>query len=406
MDSSQQVFKIWQWNCNSFTKKKSSLAQLLRSCKQKPHVIHLQECGDNESLRSLTFPGYRVTRPTLCPDFKQARGIATLVRKDLSFVERTTPAYKQGLESQLVEIIPGRATKSNIFLLNVYSPPRDRLRNFNSLFLAATKQAKDKPLIIAGDFNAHNKAWGYSKNDGKGNKLAECAEILGLKLITDPRFPTRKGNSAQRDTTPDLAFLRNVEGSWDNLQEDLGSDHFITEINVSITQPPPKIYKYIDWDVFRDIRTKEERPRETFEDLISNLKEAVHKATKEISTELELAVPAMDSRLAHLLEAKNALSERWKRQKMNRRLRTKISELNKEIETHAKKLAAQQWDEVCNEADGKMRKGSKWSLLKHLLTDGNKPSKSSARLEIERLVHMNTKDGGDPQTFADKLADI
>ncbi|XP_037505644.1 uncharacterized protein LOC119381968 [Rhipicephalus sanguineus] len=285
-------------------------------------------------------------------------------------------------------------------------PPRDRLRNFNNLFLAATKQAKDKPLIIAGDFNAHNKAWGYSKNDGKGNKLAECAEILGLKLITDPRFPTRKGNSAQRDTTPDLAFLRNVEGSWDNLQKDLGSDHFITEINVSITQPPPRIYRYIDWDVFRDIRTKEERPRETFEDLISNLKEAVQKATKEISTELELAVPAMDSRLAHLLEAKNALRERWKRQKMNRRLRTKISELNKEIESHAKKLAALQWDEVCNEADGKMRKGSKWSLLKHLLTDGNKPSKSSARLEIERLVHMNTKHGGDPQAFADKLADI
>ncbi|KAL1478335.1 hypothetical protein MTO96_035092 [Rhipicephalus appendiculatus] len=93
----------------------------------------------------------------------------------------------------------------------------------------------------------------------------------------------------------------------------------------------------------------------------------------------------MDSRLAHLLEAKNALSEQWKKQKLNRRLRAKISQLNKDIEQNAKKLAAQQWDEVCNEADGKMRKGSKWALLKaSLFTDSTKPSKSSARLEIEK----------------------
>ncbi|KAL1439582.1 hypothetical protein MTO96_010111 [Rhipicephalus appendiculatus] len=96
--------------------------------------------------------------------------------------------------------------------------------------------------------------------------------------------------------------------------------------------------------MFRQIRNKEDRPRETFDDLVSNLKEAVSKATKEISAELE--VPAMNSRLAHLLEAKNALSERWKKQKLNRRLRAKISQLNKYIEQHAKKLAAQQWDEV------------------------------------------------------------
>ncbi|KAH7963749.1 hypothetical protein HPB52_022713 [Rhipicephalus sanguineus] len=215
-----------------------------------------------------------------------------------------------------------------------------------------------------------------------------------------------KGNSAQKDTTRDFAFLRYIEWSWNNLQEDLGSDHFITEISVSITQHPPRIYAHMNWLVFRDIRTKEERPREIFEDIISSIKAAVHKATKEIETSAELAVPAIDPTLLHSLEAINTLSGRWKKPKLSRRLRTKISELNKEIETHAKKLAAQQWDEVCKEADGTMRKGSKWSLLKNQLTDSNKPSKSSARLEIGRLMHMHTNDGDDPYTFADKLADI
>ncbi|KAH8009894.1 hypothetical protein HPB51_021692 [Rhipicephalus microplus] len=114
----------------------------------------------------------------------------------------------------------------------------------------------------------------------------------------------------------------------------------------------------------------------------------------------------MDSMLAHLLEAKNALRDRWKKQKLNRRLRVKISQLNKDIEQHTKKLAAHQWEEVCNEADGKMCKGSKWALLKNLFTDSTKSSKSSARLEIEKLVYMNTLEGRDLQTFADKSVGI
>ncbi|KAH7948546.1 hypothetical protein HPB51_028524 [Rhipicephalus microplus] len=107
--------------------------------------------GVTESPRNLTFQAYSVTKPTLCPDFQRASGIATLVRKDITFVEKTTLAYKQGLESQLVEIIAGRDIKANIFILSVYSLPRDRLRNFNSLFLVAKTQAKNKPLMIAGD---------------------------------------------------------------------------------------------------------------------------------------------------------------------------------------------------------------------------------------------------------------
>lgn len=304
MDNAPQVFKIWQWNCNSFNKKKANLTQLVRSCKEKPHVIILQECGAEKNIRNMSFSGYRVSRPTLDPDFKQARGIATLIRKDVSFMERGTPTYKKGLESLLTEIIPSRALNAHLYILNVYSSPTDRLRNFTKLLTSAASQAKNRPLIVAGDFNAHNNVWGYATNDRKGINLAECADTLGMKLITDSRFPTRSGNSVQRDTTPDLTFLGNAEGSWDNLQEDLGSDHFILEINVRITPAPPKTYKYVDWDLFRSLRGSEDRQGETFEELLENLKSTVANATKEISLDLE--VPAMDSRLAHLLEAKNA----------------------------------------------------------------------------------------------------
>ncbi|KAH8023346.1 hypothetical protein HPB51_012160 [Rhipicephalus microplus] len=63
----------------------------------------------------------------------------------------------------------------------------------------------------------------------------------------------------------------------------------------------------------------------------------------------------MDSHLAHLLEAKLSLLIRWKGQRLNLRLRKKISDFNKTIEEHCRTLAKQQWDEVYNSVDGQMR---------------------------------------------------
>ncbi|KAH6941975.1 hypothetical protein HPB50_026069 [Hyalomma asiaticum] len=166
------------------------------------------------------------------------------------------------------------------------------------------------PLVIAGDLNAPNTEWGHSYNTAKGTRLANLAAELGLTLITDPRFPTRRGDSVQRDTTPDLTYLKNTDGSWDNLTEDLGSDHYILEIVTEAKLPPTNKHRFVDWDLFRRIRKEEANSEESYAELIPHLQLAVEKATKEIETQIE--VPKMDSRLAHMLEAKNALLGRWR----------------------------------------------------------------------------------------------
>lgn len=110
----------------------------------------------------------------------------------------------------------------------------------------------------------------------------------------------------------------------------------------------------------------------------------------------------MDSRLAHFLEAKNALQAQWKTQKLNRCLREKISELNRQIDEHSETLARQQWDEVCDAVDVQMRSVAKWNLLKHLL--GDKQSKTNQQLTIDRLIH-NLKNSGLTEThIIDELA--
>lgn len=111
----------------------------------------------------------------------------------------------------------------------------------------------------------------------------------------------------------------------------------------------------------------------------------------------------MDARLAHLLEAKNSITARWKTQRLNRRLRKKIAALNREIEAHSIELSKQQWNEVCASVDGQMRAGGKWNLLKKLLHD--RQSKGYQRLAIDRILHKEKEQGKTESELLKELAE-
>lgn len=78
-------------------------------------------------------------------------------------------------------------------------------------------------------------------------------------------------------------------------------------------------------------------------------------STKKVETDLD--VERMGSRLVHLIEAKNVLLRQCKDERLNRRLRKKISELNKVIDDQCKALCQQQWAELCESIDGQVRNG-------------------------------------------------
>lgn len=214
------------------------------------------------------------------------------------------------------------------------------------------------------------------------------------------RDTTRLGNSVSRDTMPDLCFTKNASARWSNLQENLGSDHYIIEITLKIQRPPPKHYNFIDWDLFREIRGKDETVYDSLSDLFVRIRKDIEKATKIITTDRE--VPSMDARLAHLLEAKRSLLERWKAQRLNRRLRKKVSEINKLTEEHCNELNKQQWRDACLAADDTMRRGGKWTLLRHLLDDGQ--DKGNQRLVVNRLINKARTEGTSESVLLPTLA--
>lgn len=353
----------------------------------------LQETG----METITLPGYRAVSSLA----ENGLGIATLIAKKCAFQELDLCLGNTKLEASLVEIIPNSWLKNSVYVINVYCSPRDNRQTFYSLTTKASSKARETPLVMAGDFNAPHEAWGYVRSIPKGCRLLQAVTDSSLELITDPHYPTRMGNSISRDTTPDLAFVKNAPGvEWHNLQENLGSDHYIVEISLPVSAAPQRAFKIVDWDAFRKRRKDDHEEYDTFADLVAKLKKDVAAVTKTVETDLKL--DRMDARLAHLVEAKNSLTARWKTQKLNRNLRRRIAALNREIESHCKELGQQQWNEVCASVDGQMRAGGKWNLLKQLLDDTQ--SKRNHTLAIDRLVHKVTSEGASTNEVMDEVA--
>ncbi|KAH7986690.1 hypothetical protein HPB49_025861 [Dermacentor silvarum] len=93
----------------------------------------------------------------------------------------------------------------------------------------------------------------------------------------------------------------------------------------------------IHWDVFREIRAQRAPTVETdFESWCKGIRDDATATTEQFVTHFD--IDTMDSRLAHLLEAKQTLLTSWKGHKHNRRIRKNVSGVNMEIEVHCKNL--------------------------------------------------------------------
>lgn len=416
----QHHLHIWQWNANGIKQKIALLQQYVQQSTRRPDVILLQETHSETPPR---LPGYR---PFAKPPSARAvgkgvgQGVCTLVKKNLTVIDHELLPYGP-IEHSTVEIVMGKKERrESIFIINVYSNPRHCQQKFHTLVHKTQQLAGSNVTLLCGDFNARHTAWGYSHTTAKGHSLYDETIDAGYQLLNDPNAPTRNGTSTQSDTSPDLAFVnmdlarRGV--TWNNTGETLGSDHYILEIKLPITEDTQKsqLQQITDWQNYR--KKLDINVTETIEDIeawTNMLNATTKEATQTVEAEPETAV--LDSRLAHLLEARNSLRKRWKRQRHNKKIRKRIAQLSKEIEKHSAVLCRQQWHAVCQEADGQLHKSKTWHLLRHLLND--QTTKGSQHYTLNRTIHKAIKALGEaevkrrldakylPVTPTDKLPD-
>ncbi|XP_049523946.1 uncharacterized protein LOC125945731 [Dermacentor silvarum] len=376
---------IWQWNCRGYHHKQPVLRQHLRTSSREPDVLILQETHETP----ITLPGYQPFIAANAP-----HGVSTLVRHRITAIEHDL--HDRRTEHLFIELIPHKKRTDGIFILNIYNAPSLRHSRFLALFKKALNAAGSSPLVIGGDFNLLHTGWGYKHCSAAGRNLWQDSHDLGFTLITDPTFPTRLGTSTARDTTPDLTFSKNVvNAQWRNTEYDLGSDHSIIEItlpHLTAVSTRTREFTWVDWDAFRKHRTAEttDTPITDIESWSRDLLSDTQLATRTIKT--DAPTERMDSRLAHLIEAKTAILSRWKGQRLNKRLRKKVALLNENIKEHCRVLNQQQWAELCNSLDGQLHHSRSWKILKHLLD--NTSTRSQQQDRLTKLLFTETKTRG------------
>ncbi|XP_077534660.1 uncharacterized protein LOC144146594 [Haemaphysalis longicornis] len=422
--ASNNKIRIWHWNSNGFRCRKAVLQQHIRSLEpaKRPDIIAIQETHLEETPK---LSGYRAHD---CPPSARtcgkgaAQGVCTLIRKGLAHVKHQ---QFQGNSSTALEMCVtelafigkgGRSrgrrqkTSTSLLLANIYSNPRHSGQKFKTLFNKvkhATTKAKremakmgDAAAIVCGDFNAQHLELGYTVTTAKGKDLLEDAAEAGFTLLTNPAQPSRIGTSTARDTNPDLAFALLPSGGtarWRNTGINLGSDHFIIEIEIPLahtngdqSRDNLKRHRLVNWDEFRKSELGEIAD---IDEWSARLKEATNKATKEVEATGD--IETMDSRLAHLLDARRSLQRRWRRQRHNRKLRKKIAELGREIERYSKQLCAQQWFALCNQVDGQLHRSGPWKILRQLMDETK--SHEFQHTRMAQILHTTARQMGEEE---------
>ncbi|KAH7971677.1 hypothetical protein HPB52_002168 [Rhipicephalus sanguineus] len=100
----------------------------------------------------------------------------------------------------MISVLPQTHGAPSIHILNVYCPPHLQRVTFAELFYRALQAAARQPLAAVRDFNAPSPHWGY--------------HFEKPRLLVSHRSPTQ----------------RIPHATWENLEDTLGSDHFLLKI--------------------------------------------------------------------------------------------------------------------------------------------------------------------------------
>lgn len=364
-------FEIIQWNPGGFgnRRKRSHLSLFLSSLGSQPAVLALQESGPAPSLSG--YCSYVGGTTTCLLVHKAYTAIQIDLDLDLPY------------DYCMISVLSQRRGQPSIHILNVYCPPRLARASFAHLFHRALRIAARQPLVIVGDFNAPSPHWGYHYEKARGRELKELISSLSLTLLTDPAQPTRSGNSVTRDTCPDLSLTRHIrDATWENLGENLGSDHFLLRISFTPRQKMRQHWgqaRLTDWTQFRMQPFPAGLSSTEYAAWASYALHMKQANTRTLAT--SNLTPAIDPHLLHLWHARRGLIRRWKRNKLNRKLRARIEALTAEAAAYSAQLSDANWADTCSKAANQMSSKSAWRLFRSLLDP------STTRGETQRQLH-------------------
>lgn len=220
--------KILQHNLRSFRSNKDELENFVQN--NNYDIILLSETWTKIEDESF----YKINRMKLYFEhgINGYRGVAIAIKPEIKH-----ELVQLNVDMRSVEAICIRLMEENIYLVSIYVPEANNL-DIRSDLEMLTSALKDKKTIYAGDFNSHSSLWHSSKDDVRGEIVAEM--FLGLNCIfINENKRTKKNNSNSDahsviDLTICTADVYSLIEEWDVLNECLGSDHFCIEFKLKV----------------------------------------------------------------------------------------------------------------------------------------------------------------------------
>ncbi|KAG0415419.1 hypothetical protein HPB47_007395 [Ixodes persulcatus] len=341
------ITRVWQWNCRGYCNKRGALAQYIAGLDKPPHIIALQETG----AETPSLSGYKALVPRIC------QRVAVLAANHVN--ARKHELIDESIDHVLIEIIPEKR----------------QYEDFSKLHARALKLTQNQLLII-GDFNAPHSAGGYTRSMAKSTRLYHSIRQQRLSILTVRSSPRERATVCGRWS------------EWSNLEVNLGSDHAIAQVDIAVSPGKKFLRKQAltDWDRFRAARTATHSEREHDDASLASWTERLvcDKNTYMETINLTTETPEVDRHQLHLWEARHGLIKRWKRQKLNRKLKKRIAAITAEALEYAAQLARSNWNKKCTDLQGNLGTKDAWQFLRHLL-DPSK-SKRNTSQNLQKIV--------------------
>ena len=171
----------------------------------------------------------------------RAGGMIVYIKDCYQYLTITLDDVPDGVEYIAVKVYKNQYV---FHIVSIYIPPDATLnqqgvtRLFNSI-------ANLNNLILTGDFNAHNSAWGSDLSDNRGKHIADIINNYDLNILNSRTSGTRifKDDFRGRFSSPDITFVTSdifFKCQWKVLDA-RGSDHL--PIVITINDPNLKFKK-------------------------------------------------------------------------------------------------------------------------------------------------------------------
>ena len=184
-------------------------------------------------------------------------GVCILVKRKFQYQELSH--YNRLQQIMCVGVRVFINSRRSYIIYSIYKRPQDFVsaEDWVSFF-----RSLEKPFLVGGDVNVHDKSWGCSVSDRGGRAFLESVEQENLIIFNDgsPTLLSSPGSSLSAIdltlSTPSLAPYI----SWMRTDETLGSDHFAILVTLSFPSNTGNMsskgnssrwnLKHAEWSVF------------------------------------------------------------------------------------------------------------------------------------------------------------